>query len=313
MVPSHGRSPDPTPDPIGDPTDDPTGDRSPAVPSGGGGHRPGSADVAELHLDRHEPSGPVVGTLLLLHGVTDSAAAWADACSRWTTQGWRVLAADARGHGRSPRWDDAHLARRPGEVLTHDAVALVTAISPRSARPLVVVGHSMGAASAVAAAADVPQLVAGVVAEDPPWPLPPRTRPDPVRARAWAAAQRTEAALGLGDLVARGCAEHPSWPAAELEPWARAKHLTDPRLLATGDIVDPRPWPDLLGAVTAAGVPVLVVTGDDDVRVGRESAAECGRRGAEVVRVTGAGHCVRRDRTEAYHAAVDPWIRALTA
>ena len=30
----------------------------------------------------------------------------------------------------------------------------------------------------------------------------------------------------------------------------------------------------------------------------------------EIVVVDGAGHCVRRDRGDAFHAVVDPWIAA---
>ena len=44
----------------------------------------------------------------------------------------------------------------------------------------------------------------------------------------------------------------------------------------------------------------------------RELLAEVGRLNPEFdVRVVdGAGHCVRRDRGDAFHAVVDPWLAA---
>ena len=249
-------------------------------------------------------AGNGTGTLVLLHGLTDSGACWGGAVRRWQPRGWRVVAPDMRGHGESPRWDDDALAERPGAVMTRDVVGLLdTLVAPDE--QVALVGHSMGAAVAAAVAAQVPGKVRGVVAEDPPWPLPPIAAPDPVRARGYLSGQREDLALGFTGRIERKKRETPWWPAEELEPLSRAVDQTDLRLLATGDIVPPTPWPDLLATLERNGVPVLVVTGTRDVRVSAESQAEAERRGARVVRVDGAGHCVRRDRQDAYHDVVD--------
>ena len=50
-------------------------------------------------------------TLVLLHGITGSAASLAEAIDHWVDRGYRVLAVDARGHGLSPRWETAQLER----------------------------------------------------------------------------------------------------------------------------------------------------------------------------------------------------------
>lgn len=270
-----------------------------------------------LHVRELAP-GRGAGTVLLLHGVTDSGEAWGGAVRRWAPRGWRLVAVDMRGHGRSPRWDGEDLARRPGTVMTEDVLAVLDPLAEQATGGRVaLVGHSMGAAVAVAAAARRPDRVAGVVAEDPPWPVPPITAPDPVRARAYLAGHREDLALGFAGRIARKQRETPWWPAEELEPLSRAVDDTDERLLATGDIVPPEPWPDLLATTSQAGVPVLVVTGTRDARVPPESEAEARRRGATVVRVDGAGHCVRRDRAEQYHdvvdAALDGWLSVTEA
>lgn len=91
----------------------------------------------------HRYAGTAAGTIVLLHGLTDSGAGWADAVRRWSPLAAQLVAPDMRGHGESPRWTDAELAGRPGEVMTEDVVALVARAGPA---PAVLVGHSMGAA-----------------------------------------------------------------------------------------------------------------------------------------------------------------------
>jgi pimeloyl-ACP methyl ester carboxylesterase len=257
-----------------------------------------------LHLHELSPGDDGSATVLLLHGLTDSGACWPDAVRRWAPRGWRLVALDARGHGRSPRWDDEALAGRPGRVMAEDVARLLPRLA--GGGRLALVGHSMGAAVGVAAAAALPHLVAGVVAEDPPWPLPPIVAPDRVRARGYTAGHADVLSRPHPERVARQRAEAPAWPAVELDGWSSAKEQTDVRLLATGDIVPPTPWPDLLAALARADVPVLVVSGTRDVRVGGPSESEARRRGAAVVRIEGAGHCLRRDRPDEFHAAVDP-------
>ena len=91
-------------------------------------------------------------------------------------RGYRVVAVDARGHGLSPRWEPAQL-ERAGEVLVEDLIAVLEELEaascgraalglPTPAAP-VVIGHSMGAATAMVAAVRRPDLVTGVVLEDP--------------------------------------------------------------------------------------------------------------------------------------------------
>ncbi|WP_309322480.1 alpha/beta hydrolase, partial [Actinomyces stomatis] len=115
-------------------------------------------------------------TLVLLHGITGSAVSLAEAIDHWADRGYRVVAVDARGHGLSPRWTQAQL-ERAGEVLVEDLIAVLedleAASRGRDALGLstspapVVIGHSMGAATAMVAAGRRPDLVSGVVLEDP--------------------------------------------------------------------------------------------------------------------------------------------------
>lgn len=114
----------------------------------------GTANVARFPTD-----GP---PLILWHGL---ARRWQDYATLlpWLTPQWSVIALDHRGHGKSSRMPGSYLV--PDYVA--DAVAVLEAIADR---PALLYGHSLGALVAVGVAAARPDLVKGIVLEDPPSP-----------------------------------------------------------------------------------------------------------------------------------------------
>jgi len=116
--------------------------------------------------------------LLLLHGFGMSARVWDPIVHALAPR--RVLAPDARGHGDSDRDPER---RDPHETGHRDLAALVDALGlPRFA----LVGHSMGAATAMRYAARHPERIERLVLVDagPDMPLAAsarRPRPEPRR------------------------------------------------------------------------------------------------------------------------------------
>jgi pimeloyl-ACP methyl ester carboxylesterase len=114
-------------------------------------------DEVSLHFeDDGDPDAPPI---LLLHGITQSAATW-----RWIvphlTGEHRVVRLDFRGHGAS--------GRTPGAYVFAGYVADATAICEKVlGQPTVVLGHSLGGGTAAGLAQTRPDLVRGVVLEDP--------------------------------------------------------------------------------------------------------------------------------------------------
>ncbi|MFO0930300.1 MAG: alpha/beta hydrolase [Gemmataceae bacterium] len=112
-------------------------------------------------VDLHGVVGPANGPpLLLLHGVLRS---WRDfaAVLPALLPRWQVHAVDHRGHGQSDRC--------PGRYFVADYAADVISLVRDHLPPGVVIfGHSLGALTAVAAAAACPERVRAVVLEDPP-------------------------------------------------------------------------------------------------------------------------------------------------
>jgi pimeloyl-ACP methyl ester carboxylesterase len=99
--------------------------------------------------------------LVLLHGVVRR---WEDYFPMFAplAMRWRCAALDFRGHGHSGRMPGAYLV---GDYV-QDAVAV---LGEYLDQPALVYGHSLGALVAAAAAAQLPELVLGVVLEDPPF------------------------------------------------------------------------------------------------------------------------------------------------
>lgn len=106
--------------------------------------------------------GPANGPLLLcLHGVGRSWRDYSPLLSAFMPA-WTIVAPDLRGHGGS--------TRTPGRYLIRDYLADVSALLRQLSEPVVIYGHSLGALLAALAAADSPDLVRAVIAEDPPSP-----------------------------------------------------------------------------------------------------------------------------------------------
>jgi len=107
-------------------------------------------------IDGPDDAPPV----LVLHGITSGTGTW-DWLVPLLTPAHRVLRLDFRGHGGS--------ARAPGEYHSEgyvsDAVAVVEQVA---GRPVAVIGHSLGGVTAAGLGQSRPDLVTGMVLEDPP-------------------------------------------------------------------------------------------------------------------------------------------------
>jgi len=263
-----------------------------------------------VHLHGRRPGE--APTLLLLHGMTDSGAGWAEAVRHWQDR-FSVVAVDQRGHGTSPRFTPEQLAGHPGDVMVDDAVRLLEQLP----QPPVVLGHSLGGAVALVAAVRRPGLVRALVLEDPAALGPHEQQRDITRTEPWIASLQPSIAAPDDDaLLVLRRQVHPEWPESELLETGRAEQQTDLAFLATGDVKPSTRWPDLFGAVA---VPTLVLSGDATTRMPELCIDDDVERGLLAVgnphlrfeRVPGAGHCIRRDQPERFYATVDGWLAQL--
>ena len=126
----------------------------------------------EVKLAHYDSVTGVAGepAIVLIHASLFRSEDWENVFPRLGTR-YRTVAYDHRGHGKSGRATDYSLRAFAGDAI-HVLRDLVKS-------PAVLIGHSLGALAALAAAAEVPDLVAGLVLEDPPLsyggPLPAET------------------------------------------------------------------------------------------------------------------------------------------
>jgi len=109
--------------------------------------------------------GPIA---ILVHGGGHSSESWRELGPWLADRGWRVIAPDIRGHGRSEAQSPLPSPLLP--ALVDDIAETIDGLVSPSAELGVLVGHSMGAALALEYAVRYPSRVRRLVIEDPPGP-----------------------------------------------------------------------------------------------------------------------------------------------
>jgi len=246
--------------------------------------------------------------LVLLHGITDDGLCWTPVAEILAST-YDVIMVDLRGHGKSeaPDWGYVY------ETMATEVAGLITELSLES---LVVMGHSMGAMTALTLAALNPNLPQAIVLEDPPafWRAGPPSQADlDVRAgmRAWFFEVKRKTRDELLEAVRT---ENPGWSEAELGPWADAKHrfsLKITQLIEKHDAV-PGNFPVLLTQIIC---PVLLITADP--RLGAilkdEDVADLQKSVPQLERehIPDAGHNIRREQFSRYMEVLDMFLNQI--
>ncbi|MGI5430745.1 alpha/beta fold hydrolase [Streptomyces sp. CA-179760] len=137
-------------------------------------HRLVPSPAGRTHLVE-QGDGPLV---LLLHGFPESWYTWRHQLPALAAAGYRAVAVDVRGHGRSSRPVTVESYRM--RELVEDTVAVVEALGEQSA---VVVGHDWGASIAAASALVRPEVFRAVGLLSVPYTPPGGPRPSEVFAR----------------------------------------------------------------------------------------------------------------------------------
>lgn len=243
--------------------------------------------------------GSEARTAVLVHGVTGWHRTWWRVGPALANRGWRVVAVDQRGHGRSPRID-VHT------TVPELAADLAATIERIGAPVHGLVGHSLGAAVSAELAFERPELVHRLVLEDPPSII----RADDV---AWHANLEREHHAALADPdaeVSRELAENPRWLEEDARQDVEGKQLADlPGILATfrrdtgARVLDLAPRHTVRTLYVLADENRSVFAGQARRQLERMLPAN-GR-----IVVLDAGHTVHRDRFEEYVAAVLNWIQ----
>ena len=244
--------------------------------------------------------------LIFLHGAMDNGLCWNNLPLVLEPE-YDVVLVDARGHGISAAPDSGYSP----EDQAKDIAALIQEL--KLYQPILI-GHSMGADTAAAVAAKFPQLVKGLILEDPPWPYDVFGKTAEERAsRAVEMLAQISAykSMSFEELLVHGKEKHPLWDASEYFQWAKARQLVNPKMVS--NITEPRvEWKQLVSQIKCPG---LLITGDPDLGaiITSEIADEISQvwKRVEIVNIPGAGHSIRREKYREFRDVIKKYLRKL--
>ncbi|GIM90556.1 alpha/beta fold hydrolase [Paractinoplanes toevensis] len=198
-----------------------------------------------LDLGYRQAGDPAGVPVVLLHGSGSNARTWDRFTPRLTEAGYRTIAVDLRGHGTSARPGDYALTS-----IRDDLLALLDTLDLRDT---ILIGHSVGAHAALAAALAAPDRIARLVLED--LAAPPR-QPGPVSLRGFKPLQVLAAVTGIlrvsRDYDLRAVASIlRQLTRPDLPWWERLSEVSHPTLILSGGPTSCIP-PNRLADATAA-------------------------------------------------------------
>ena len=244
---------------------------------------------------------PEARPLLVIHGVTSSAAIWWRLGAALAATGRRVVAVDLPGHGRTGHWQGHHRFRDNAA----DVAAFIRAAGLER-DDLQVVGHSWGAMTAAALPAAGLRPATIVLIDPPAMPLAA------FRDQVSASDERTY--TDLEEARAAVAAANPTWDEGDVRAKAEALTQLD-EAAARSVFLDNGDWDGGLGDLAdpaAAGIPVWIVRGETATGgylpdgVVPEFAARIGAD--HVITIPGAPHSPQRTHPIETTAAL---VRAL--
>ena len=237
---------------------------------------------------------PVV---VLLHGFSDNGMCWLPV-ARDLEEKYDVIMPDARGHGLSVRV-------QPGVQIdgAADAAGFIEALGLE--KPIVG-GHSMGGITTTELGARFPELVSGLILEDPAW-IDPNPEDPPLRRNQMFEWMTNLEGVSLEQVIAKGKADNPTWPDVEFPAWAESKLQLDKNVFGAVNVR--KPWREFVKAFTC---PALLLTADVEkgAIVSPETAAEATKLSSylQVAAIPNAGHSIRRENYSAYMEALKGFL-----
>lgn len=242
--------------------------------------------------------------VILLHGIADYGLCWGR-LPLFLEPLYDLVMVDLRGHGMSDKPEEGYR----NEDMAADVVWVIHTLN--LVKP-VIIGHSMGADVAATLAATNPQLVSGVVLEDPPWRIEkqdPEARQQ--KAQEYLEWIHTLKKNSLQENIAHSQQEHPNWDDSEFMQWSKGKMLVSPHSAGYFH-TEQRPWQEIVENIRVPGLLIRA-----DVERGAIVDAETARlaqekwKKLEVAYLPGAGHSIHREQYYKFRDAVKQFLRRL--
>jgi pimeloyl-ACP methyl ester carboxylesterase len=269
----------------------------------------------DVKLAHYDTATGVAGepAMLLIHASLMRSEDWENVFPRLGTR-YRTVAYDQRGHGKSARASDYTL-----RAFADDALHVLRDLIKG---PTVVIGHSLGGLVALAAAAEAPELVAGLVIEDAPL-----TYGAPWTAETYAPLRNAlvgEDAAALRKAVDRFPLPSPG-PRGERTYGEMRGFYASERVLTYYKDVDPAfidhriagedGKPLIAEWLERVAAPTLVIAGEPRLGSNLDDGGEWKLKKAikdlTVKRFPGTGHIIHGYRPEQFLENIEPFLRRL--
>ena len=274
-----------------------------------------SADGLILHFRDYSGAGDRRPPVLCLHGLTRNARDFEVLAPHLAAKGWRVIAPEMRGRGRS-----AYAADPASYALSNYVVDLEALLRQEAIERFVAIGTSMGGLMTMAMAASAPERIAAVVLNDI-GPVVESAGLDKIRTyvgQGRSFPTWVHAARALAEIHSE------TYPSYGLEDWlAMAKRtmilvsngriafdydmrIAEPLLASDEAALPVDLWP-MLRAL--AGRPTVLVRGECSAILSADTFAQMAQAlpGAQMVTVRGTGHAPTLDEPEV-RAAIDAML-----
>lgn len=256
------------------------------------------ANGVRLHYHRTGGrDGNAKPSLVIVTGFTDIGIGYSRV-ARALERDYDVIMYDMRGHGTSEKPETGYTF----QALAADLAALISALGLERPR---VVAHSAGAAAAMIAATDHPDLMTALILYEPCW------------GSGWGGWEMTVMgmrewfqgfiSLTREELDVRWREDNPTWTEEDLAFHVESKVQISPHVVQIFDEPEP-PWREALPKITC---PILLLTGDQEngLITPEDVQAMSGLwRDGSVVQIEGAGHMVHYDRYEPFIEAVRAFL-----
>jgi len=261
-------------------------------------HRLDTHDRGTIHVV--ENGDALAPPIVLSHGVTLSTRTWFHQLENLPKEGFRVIAFDHRGHGRS-------VLGEAGHSIDNLALDMKTVVEALDLRDAVLVGHSMGGVAVQAFVTEFPEIaaqrVAGIVLLSTLAYTVFGSRPTRTKARLEQLTKRSPDTTwlwerkNLGFLLARiGFGRDPKPSHVELVRRMMLECPPETRRDAPRVLVGL----DLTDALLAVRVPTLVVGGSADLMTPPFEARRIARLvpGARLELLPGGGHMLMLEQAD---------------
>lgn len=239
--------------------------------------------------------------LVIVTGVTDIGIGYSRV-ARALEGDYDVIMYDQRGHGYSEKLETGYTF----EEHAADLVDLIAALGLEHPR---VIAHSGGAAAAIVAAADNPDLMAGLILYDPCW------------GSGWGGGWQTTVIgmrewfnrmvlLTQEELIVEWRKGNPTWSEEDLTYHVESKLQISPHVVQAFDQPEPI-WREALPKIAC---PILLLTGDREkgLITAEDAQAMSGLwRDGRVVQIEGAGHMVHYDCYAPFVEAVQAFLAGI--